>query len=96
MVGTKKALSYAVRNVTVTKRNTLLKERLVGVIIDRFGHDVWLIPQGEGHFKTRVLVSVSPQFFGWVTGIGSGMKITGPENVKEEYNAYLQDVLRSY
>lgn len=30
MVGTKKALSYAVRNVTVTKRNTLLKERLSG------------------------------------------------------------------
>ncbi len=28
IVGTKKALSYAVRNVTVTKRNTLLKERL--------------------------------------------------------------------
>jgi exodeoxyribonuclease V alpha subunit len=28
LVGTKKALSYAVRNVTVTKRNTLLKERL--------------------------------------------------------------------
>lgn len=30
MVGTKKALAYAVRNVTVTKRNTLLKERLDG------------------------------------------------------------------
>lgn len=30
MVGTKKAISYAVRNVTVTKRNTLLKERLAG------------------------------------------------------------------
>lgn len=28
MVGTKKALSYAIRNVTVTHRNTLLKERL--------------------------------------------------------------------
>ena len=28
IVGTKKALSYAVRNVTVTKRNTLLRERL--------------------------------------------------------------------
>lgn len=28
MVGTRKAVSYAVRNVTVTKRNTLLKERL--------------------------------------------------------------------
>lgn len=30
LVGTKKALAYAVRNVTVTKRNTLLKERLNG------------------------------------------------------------------
>lgn len=28
MVGTKKALSYAIRNVTVAKRNTMLKERL--------------------------------------------------------------------
>ncbi len=32
IVGTKKALSYAVRNVTVTKRNTLLKERLEGAV----------------------------------------------------------------
>ena len=28
LVGTKKALGYAIRNVTVTKRNTMLKERL--------------------------------------------------------------------
>ena len=28
MVGTKKALSYAIRNVTVTRRNTMLRERL--------------------------------------------------------------------
>lgn len=72
------------------------RNELAGVVIDRFGHDVWLIPQGEDHFKTRVLVSVSPQFFGWVTGIGSGMKITGPENVKAEYKAYMQDVLENY
>ena len=32
MVGTKKALSYAIRNVTVTGRNTLLKERLTGEV----------------------------------------------------------------
>lgn len=30
MVGTRKALAYAIKNVTVTKRNTLLKERLEG------------------------------------------------------------------
>ena len=36
------------------------RNELAGVVIDRFGHDVWLIPQGEDHFKTRVMVSVSP------------------------------------
>ena len=30
MVGTKKALAYAVQNVTVTGRNSMLKERLAG------------------------------------------------------------------
>lgn len=36
MVGTKKALSYAVRHVTVTERNTLLKERLNGAAGNTF------------------------------------------------------------
>ena len=72
------------------------KNELAGVIIDRFGHDVWLIPQGENYFKTRVLVSVSPQFFGWVTGIGAGMKIIGPENVKQQYKEYMLEVLQNY
>ena len=37
---------------------------LAGVILDRFGHDTWMVPVDEKHFRTRVLVSVSPQFFG--------------------------------
>lgn len=32
LIGTKKALSYAIRNVTVNKRNTLLKERIQRVV----------------------------------------------------------------
>ena len=35
MVGTRKALSYAIRNVTVHKRNTMLRERLEGIISGR-------------------------------------------------------------
>ena len=30
LVGTRKALAYGVRHVTVTKRNSMLKERLTG------------------------------------------------------------------
>ncbi len=72
------------------------KKELAGVVIDRFGHDVWLIPQGKDYFKVTVPVSVSSQFFGWVTGIGAGMKITGPENVKQEYKEYLLNILDNY
>ena len=72
------------------------RNELAGVMLDRFGHDVWMIPQGEDHFKIKVLVSVSPQFFGWITGIGAGMKIIGPEHVKQQYKEYLLDVLENY
>ena len=44
----------------------------------------------------RVPVSVSTQFFGWLTGIGSGMRIVGPEEVKQQYKEYLQDVIQNY
>lgn len=51
---------------------------------------------GETHFKAKVLVSLSSQFFGWITGIGSGMKMIGPEHVKQQYKEYLRNALENY
>ncbi len=48
------------------------RNELAGVVIDRFGHGVWMCPHGEDHFRARVSVAVSSQFFGWITGIASG------------------------
>ena len=69
---------------------------LVGVILDGFGTDVMIIPADDGQFRVRVLVAVSPQFFGWVTGIGSGIRITGPGMVQKEYREYLKEILQGY
>ena len=69
---------------------------LAGVVIDRFGHDVWMCPHGEDHFRARVPVAVSSQFFGWITGIGFGMRIVGPEDVRQQYKEYLQNVIQNY
>ena len=74
----------------------ICRNSLVGVILDRFGHDIWIVPVGGEHFRARVMVSVSPQFFGWITGIGDGLVIEGPENVRMEYKEYLQKVIGSY
>lgn len=67
-----------------------------GVIIDRFGKEVVMIPDGENHFKANVTIAVSPQFFGWMTGIGRGLEIISPKNVREEYQNYLKDILKDY
>lgn len=69
---------------------------LAGVILDHFGHDTWMVPTDKEHFRARVLVSVSPQFFGWVTGIGTGMQIEGPENVRRQYKEYLHEIMNNY
>ncbi|MDO4475550.1 MAG: WYL domain-containing protein [Lachnospiraceae bacterium] len=80
-------------DVKVTLR---CENALAGVILDRFGTDPMLIPNGAGHFKVAVTVSVSPQFFGWVTGLGPGVEIMGPESVRKEYRDYLEGICRQY
>lgn len=69
---------------------------LAGVMIDRFGKDIMLIPEGQEYFRMNVIISVSPQFFGWITGLGDKVHLAGPQNIKEEYRRYLERILRKY
>ena len=84
---------YGGRDESVLLRG---EKSLVGVILDRFGKNAMIMPDGEDHFKTDVLVTVSPQFFGWVTAIGDRLQIIGPEDVREGYKNYLQDFMNAY
>ena len=84
---------YSGRDVKVT---LLCDNYLAGVIFDRFGKEPFIIPVNENQFKANVLVSVSPQFFGWVAGLGGGVKIDGPKKVQEEYKMFLQKILKQY
>lgn len=54
---------------------------MAGVIIDRFGKDIMIRPDGKDHFVTGVEVAVSEQFLGWVFALGKGVQITGPDEV---------------
>ena len=51
---------------------------MVGVVIDRFGKDIPIVPVDENHFEASVNVVVSSQFFGWIMALGGGVRITGP------------------
>lgn len=59
-------------------------DELVGAVIDRFGKDVMIIPDGEKHFTVSLDIVVSPQFYAWVFGFGTDAEILSPENVRKE------------
>ena len=66
---------------------------MVGVMLDRFGQDVMLVPDGPGHFTLTVEAVVSPQFFGWLFGLGEGVALTAPDWAVAEYRDRLRAAL---
>lgn len=67
--------------------------RLIGVVLDRFGKDVDVRAMGNDLFNVRAKVVISGQFFGWLAGIGKDAKIVSPETVKDKYREWLKDIL---
>ena len=57
---------------------------LAGAVIDRFGKDLILTPDGDEHFIIAVDLIVSPQFFAWVFGFGAEAEILSPESVRRQ------------
>ena len=57
---------------------------LAGAVIDRFGKDAILTPDGDEHFIIAVDLVVSPQFFAWVFGFGAEAEILSPESVRRQ------------
>lgn len=70
--------------------------RYIGVVIDRFGKEVFIREDGSEHFIARVRVAVSNQFFGWLTGLGKGAIILSPEEVVSEYEGLLREIQEEY
>ncbi len=69
---------------------------LAGVVIDRFGRDTMLIPDGEDCFNFTVKVAVSPMFLSWVIGFGSKAQILYPESVCQQCKALCQEAMKQY
>ena len=69
---------------------------LVNVVIDRFGRDILLIPDGEDHFVFTVNVAVSPMFLSWVIGFGKKAKILHPESVAQQCRQMCLEALELY
>lgn len=71
---------------------------LAGVFIDRFGKDVYIRPSltNPNTFVARFTVNVSPQFYGWLFGLGKDVKIISPESVKNNFQKTITEILSNY
>lgn len=67
--------------------------RLIGVVMDRFGKEADIRPVGREKFRVRAKIAVSGQFFGWLAGIGREAVVCSPEKVKAQYKEWLQNIV---
>ena len=79
-----------------TKVRIELQNRKCGVFIDRFGKDINFRPIDDDYSELLVDVNVSPQFFGWIFGLGKDVKVTGPDDVVTDLKKYAEDFLGNY
>ena len=70
---------------------------LLDTVIERFGtKDVLYSKADDTHFTISAKVYLSEQFYGWLFGLGKRVKILSPQNVVDEYKAYLDKVRKMY
>ena len=84
---------YSGEEMTVTLRGT---RAMVGVVLDRFGQDVILIPDGPEHFTVSIPLVLSPQFFGWLFALETELTLIAPPRAVAEYRERLRLVQAKY
>ena len=96
LTSTKQAKVFSMYHGETYKVKLRCINYLAGAVIDEFGKDVMLIPDGDNHFTFLADVEVSPPFYAWVATFGRRAKILGPEPVVEGMKEFLQKSLEMY
>ena len=69
---------------------------LLNVVIDRFGKDTMLIPDGKDYFNFTVKGAISPMFLSWIIGFGAKAKILYPKSVADACKALCLEAMSQY
>lgn len=81
---------------TVQSVRMRFSNSLSGVVIDRFGRDSLLVPDGPDHFIFTADIAVSPMFLSWIIGFGAKAKVLSPDNVIQQCKALLEEARTQY
>jgi len=70
-----------------------VSNQLATAVIDRFGKDVIMIPDGDKHFTVNVRVVISPVFHGWLFQFGELCEVLEPQNLKDELKSKASNLI---
>ncbi|MBQ6456867.1 MAG: WYL domain-containing protein [Mogibacterium sp.] len=79
-----------------TKVTLEAENSMVGVLIDRFGKDIIIVPVDDGHFQTTVTVAVSSHFLGWIMSLEGSIRIVGPDSVVQQMKDRIRQLDAQY
>ena len=90
--GQKHFAMYSGKEMTVTLRG---RRSMAGVVWDRFGQDIILVPDGESHFRVTLPLVMSPQFLGWLFAL-DGIELVAPQEAVDLYRQRLSSIQGAY
>lgn len=70
-------------------------KHLLGVVYDRFGSDIMVVPDGD-HFTLTTDIALSPLFFSWIANFGADIQILYPQPVIDQYLEFLNQAKANY
>lgn len=79
-----------------TRVRLRFKNELAGAVLDRFGLETMLVPDGEDGFTVTVPAAVNTPFFGWVCSFGGDVRILSPDTVKEQFRQHVERIAGMY
>ena len=72
------------------------KNKMAGIIIDRFGREVTMRKFDEECFDVTVEVAVSMHFITWLMNFGGDVKVVSPQKVIDMYVRSAKEALEVY
>ncbi len=79
-----------------TELEIRFNNKLIGVVMDRFGKDAVIHGNNGDSFTAKLKVNVSAQFYGWLTGLGADAMIISPSSEAEKYSLYIRKIASKY
>lgn len=73
-----------------------VENHLIGVFVDRFGSEIFVSKADENSFYVMLDVVPSKQFYGWLCGLGTSVKIVSPQKEADVFAQYVKEISEKY